>query len=129
MDAGKRMVNLFLAGSTLVTAIVFSKAFSMIFGMAGVRDAHLLGKQFTTTTLLAVFAALALLCWIVRHERYMPNLRESGEELSKVIWPSWEETKGHTRVTIIVTCIIALILWVFDQVFGNLTSMILGGKG
>jgi preprotein translocase subunit SecE len=32
-------------------------------------------------------------------------------------------------VTVIVTLIIALILWVFDQVFGHLTSMMLGGGG
>ena len=34
---------------------------------------------------------------------------------------------GDWRAGLVVTLIIALILWLFDQVFGNLTSMLLGG--
>ena len=126
MEASKRMVNLFLAASTLTAAVIFWKTFELVFLMVGVRNSHLLGKQFTSAHLLGAAAGVAMLFWITRHARYMPALRESGDELTKVTWPTWEETKNHTRVTIIVTLIIAFILWVFDQVFGNLTSMILG---
>ena len=127
MEASKRMVNLFLATSTLVAWVIFYKSFQLIFLTVGMRDAHLLGKQFTTTTLLGAAAAVVLLFWARRHATIMPTLHEVSDELSKVTWPTWDETKNHTRMTIIVTLIIALILWVFDQVFGNLTSMILGG--
>ncbi len=126
MEASKRMVNLFLAASTLVGWAVFYQAFKLVFLSAGIRDPHLLGKQFTLTTLLGAGLAVATLFWIRRHPVYMPALNEVGDELSKVTWPTWEETKNHTKVTIIVTLIIAFILWVFDQVFGNLTGMILG---
>ncbi len=126
METSKRMVNLFLVGSTLTAAVVFFKTFETVFLTVGMRNAHLLGKGFTTAHLLGAAAGLTLLFWATRHPTIMPTLREVGDELTKVTWPTWEETKNHTRVTIIVTLIISFILWVFDQVFGNLTSMILG---
>ncbi|MCA9626104.1 MAG: preprotein translocase subunit SecE [Myxococcales bacterium] len=127
MDASKRMVNLFFAASTLLAWVIMAKLFALIFATAGVRDAHILGKQFTSTTLLAAFGAVSLLVYTWRHERARPLVNEVADELVKVTWPTWEETKNNSKVTVVVTLIIALILWLFDQVFGNLTSMLLGG--
>lgn len=126
MDASKRLVNLFYAGSTLLAWVIFAKLFASVFTTFSVRDAHLLGRQFTTSTLLAAFSALALLFWAWRHPRYRPMTHETADELTKVTWPDWDDVKGHSKVTVVVTAIISLILWVFDQVFGNLTGWILG---
>lgn len=127
MDASKRLVNLFFAASTLIGVMIFSKLSAAIFATAGLRDHHLLGKQFTTTTLIGVATGFVMLLWAWRHARIRPVVNEVADELVKVVWPNWEETRNHTKITIVVTVIIACILWVFDQVFGNLTSMILGG--
>lgn len=127
MDASKRMVNLFYAGSTLVAWVIFAKSFGLIFGILGMRNAHLLGKDFTTTTLLGAGAAIALLFWSWRSVQVRPVVNEVADELVKVTWPTWDETKNNSRMTIVVTVIVAVILWVFDQVFGNLTNLILGG--
>lgn len=128
MDASKRMVNLFYAAATIITWVVLAKAFETAFAFFGARDAHLLGKGFTTTTLLAALAALSLLFWAWRHARLRPMSYEVADELLKVTWPTWEETRGHSKVVVIVTIIISFILWIFDQVFGHLTSLILGGS-
>lgn len=125
MDASKRMVNLFFVGATLLTWMTFSKFYASIFGMLKVRDAHLLGKGFTLTTGIAAATAIVLLVWIWKHPRYKTQIDEVGEELVKVTWPDWEETRNHSKVTIIVTVIIAAILWIFDQVFGNFTTYLL----
>ena len=53
---------------------------------------------------------------------------EVAEELVKVTWPTWDETKSNTRITIMVSVIVAIILGVFDLVFGTLTNYILGGS-
>ena len=129
MNASTKMVNLFFAGSTMLAWGIFAKTFALIFSMVGMRDAHLLGKGFTMTTLLGAVAALAALFYCWRHPRVRPVINEVGDELTKVIWPGWDETRSNTRVTVVVTLIIALILWVFDQVFGQLTSWMLGGGG
>ncbi len=127
MDRSKRMVNLFYAGSTLIAWAIFAKTFGLLFGVLGMRNAHLLGKDFTTTTLLGAGAAVALLFWSWRSVQVRPVVNEVADELSKVTWPTWEETKNNSKMTIVVTMIVAVILWVFDQVFGNLTNLILGG--
>lgn len=126
MDASKRLVNLFLAATTLTAWILFSKIYASIFMTAGIRDAHLVGRQFTTTTLIAAVTAVALLLWVMRHPRHKVALGEVGDELVQVTWPDREETVGHTKSTVVVTLIISFILWLFDQVFGNLTNWILG---
>lgn len=125
MDASKRMVNLFFAGATLLAWMTFSKFYQSIFGVLKVRDTHLLGKEFTLSTGIAAATALVLLVWVWKHPRLKPQLDEVGEELIKVTWPDWEETRNHSKITIIVTMIIAAILWIFDQVFGNLTERLL----
>lgn len=127
MDASKRLVNLFFGASTLLAWLVLGSVLSAVLGLVGFRDYHILGKQFTSSTLLGALAALALFAWAWRHPRLKPFVHEVADELVKVTWPTWEETRNQTRVTIVVTVIIAVILWVFDQVFGNLTSLILGG--
>ncbi|MCA9526940.1 MAG: preprotein translocase subunit SecE [Myxococcales bacterium] len=127
MDASKRLVNLFFAASTLIAWFIFAKLLASVFVMVGMRDHHLLGKQFTSSTLIGALAAVAALMWTWRHVRFRPLVNEVADELVKVTWPSWEETRNQTRITIVVSIVVALILWVFDQVFGNLTALILGG--
>ena len=127
MDNVKRMVNLFYAGCTLLAWGIFAKTFALVFATAGMHDKHLLGKQFTTTTLVGAVSAVAMLFWCMRHPAIRPMVNEVADELSKVIWPTREETQNNTKVTVVVTVIIALILWVFDQVFGHLTGLLLGG--
>ena len=127
MNASKRMVSLFFAGSTLLAWGIYAKTFALVFSMLSIRDAHLLGKGFTMTTLVGAFAALATLFYTWRHPKVRPTINEVADELTKVVWPTWKETKDNTRITIIVTAIIAMILGVFDQVFGHLTNLILSG--
>lgn len=127
MDASKRLVNLFFAASTLITYVVLSKLFASVLVTAGMRNTHILGKGFTMSNLLGAALAVALLFWAWRHARVRPMVQEVGDELVKVTWPDWDETRGQSKVVIIVTLIISAILWVFDQVFGNLTDLILGG--
>jgi preprotein translocase SecE subunit len=127
MNASKRMVSLFFASSTLLAWGIYAKTFELLFSTFGVRDSHLLGKGFTMTTLVGAAAALATLFYTWRHPTVRPTINEVADELTKVVWPTWEETRNNTRVTVIVTVIIAAILWVFDQVFGHLTNMILSG--
>ena len=121
----RRLVNLFYAGATLIAFVVFGKLFASVFRTIGMRDAHLLGREFTTSTLLGAVTAIALLFWAWRSAQVRPFVNEAGDELTKVTWPDWEETRDQSKVTIGITLIIATILWVFDQVFGNLTDLIL----
>ena len=127
MESSKRLVNLTYAGTTIVAWLVFSKLLLSIFTTMGVRNPHLLGKGFTLVDLIGAALSIGMLVWAWRHVRYRPLAEECADELTKVTWPTWDETKNNTRVTVVVTIIIAFILWIFDVVFFRLTDLILGG--
>jgi len=69
----------------------------------------------------AIGASLA--AW--NHRQGFSFSLEAVQETRKVVWPSNKETKDHTVVVIIVSLIIAMVLWGFDQVFKRLFSIIL----
>lgn len=128
MEASKRIVNATFVAGFFLARWLFSHVCEGVFGLLGIHDDHLLGKYFTTTTLVGLVMAVALLFWAWRHERIRPVSFEVADELTKVTWPSWKEIKTNTRITVVVTIVVAVVLWVFDLVFGNLTNLILGGS-
>ena len=128
MESSKRIVQGAYAAGTLIIWLLTVRIYASLFAVAGVHDPQLLGKDFTLSTLLAAATAVGTLLWTWRHERVRPLAHEVAEELVKVTWPTWDETKTNARVTIIVSVVVAVILGVFDLVFGNLTNMILGGS-
>ena len=46
-----------------------------------------------------------------------------NELLHKVTWPTWEELQNSSVVVAIASLIIALIIFVMDQVFSKLMSV------
>ena len=42
---------------------------------------------------------------------------EVRAELSKVTWPSWDDLRVSTHVTILMLAIMAVIIFAYDQVF------------
>lgn len=126
MDASKRLLNLFFIAGALLAWMVFAKLFGTVFQTFGVRDVAILGRTFTLSTVLGVAAAIALAFWVWQ-SRGRIFVQEATEELVRVTWPTWKETQRNTKVTVILSVVFAFILWVFDQIFGSLTRLILGG--
>jgi len=62
---------------------------------------------------------------VLRSPLYRSFIDEVGQELVKVSWPTFDESKRQTVITIIVTLIIAAILYEFDLTFGGLTDLLL----
>lgn len=44
--------------------------------------------------------------------------RGMKSELKKVVWPSWSQLLNNTIVVIVVSIVLALIIWAFDTVAG-----------
>lgn len=51
--------------------------------------------------------------------------QESKIEMSKVIWPTRQESLQTTLVVFLVTVIMAIILWGFDSILINIISFII----
>jgi len=45
-------------------------------------------------------------------------------ELKKVVWPTRKEVTGTTTAVLIVVFLVALILWMFDKIFGRLIAFL-----
>jgi preprotein translocase SecE subunit len=121
------MAGLFYVGLALVAIIIFSKTLSLLFGVFNVNDLQLVDRLLAVSDLFGAGVGLGLTFYLYRHSQFGPLVTEVTDETSKVTWPTWDETKSNTVVTVIVTVIIAAILWGFDQVFGRLTNYLLGG--
>jgi preprotein translocase subunit SecE len=79
---------------------------------------------------ITVFAGvLALTVGIVmyRNERIHGLANEVAAELKKVSWPSAKEVRAATIVVIVMSIISAVVLFVFDFAWSNLTELIYGG--
>jgi len=57
--------------------------------------------------------------------RVREYLKDVRAEFDKVSWPNWEELKGHTNVVLVVSLILALFVFVVDQVLNQLVRLLL----
>ena len=120
-----RYVNMAYVGMGLLAYVVLAELFAwtlMFFGSAA--NGQVIGHNFRVADLVGLAVAGGLVIWLKRDERVSTFSMEVGNELSKVTWPTWAETKLSTIVVIVTTIIIALILGTFDYVWAALTSLI-----
>ena len=70
--------------------------------------------------ILALIGAFAA----YRHPRASAFSNEVADELSKVVWPSREETWNQTLIVLAVSAIAAAIFFVFDATWSKLSDLI-----
>ena len=75
-------------------------------------------------TALAALAGVATAVVLWRHRTSREFADEAAAELSKVTWPSREETWSNTIVVIVTSAIAAVILFVFDAAWSWVTDLI-----
>ena len=75
-------------------------------------------------TALAALAGIATAVVLWRHRTSREFADEAAAELSKVTWPSREETWSNTIVVIVTSAIAAVILFVFDAAWSWVTDLI-----
>jgi preprotein translocase subunit SecE len=119
-----RYVNLSFVAIGLVLYVVLGELLSAtieIFGSSA--NFAILGSNFRLGHLLAMAAAIGIAIVLRKNERIHEFAMEVGQELSKVTWPTWKDTKRATVVVIITTLIIASILGLLDLVWGSVSRL------
>jgi preprotein translocase subunit SecE len=119
-----RYVNLSFVAIGLLLYVILSGLFSAVIELFGSSaNAQVLGSNFRVAHLIALVTATVVAIQLRRNERIHTWALEVGNELSKVTWPTWKETKKATWVVIITTLVIAAILGLLDWVFGSLSRI------
>jgi preprotein translocase subunit SecE len=122
---GSKLVLAFFLSSTLLVAIIYSKVLAAVMRLAGLTDTQMLGRDLTQSTMLALVFTVVTLLYTLKATSAKGFIDQVSEELVKVTWPTFDESKANTTNTIVVTLIIGAILFSFDTIFGGLTDLLL----
>ena len=120
-----RAVNLSFVATGILLWLISVDIYAFVFEFVGRRfDIQLIGQEFVLSDLLGIVTAVVGAAALKRHEKVNTLAHEIANELSKVTWPTWPETRSSTVVVIIVTLICALGFAFFDFIWSNLTGLI-----
>lgn len=122
MGSRNTFVALFFIATALLLTLVLDKTLEGLFAVLEVANSPLLGDRFTLTTALGLVVAAGIGLFVWSTPKTKAFIGESIDELSKVSWPEWAETKMNTVVVIVFSFVAAAILGVFDFVFSELTQ-------
>ena len=122
MRARSTLVGIFFILAALIAALVLSKALASLFAVLRVTDTAILGDRVTLSVLIGFLAALLVAAGLYMWPKTKNYTGAVADELNKVNWPSWSETKVNTLVVVVTSVIAALVLGVFDMTFGLLSD-------
>jgi preprotein translocase subunit SecE len=120
----KRIVAIFFFFAAIVVGIFLERVLAIAFSYARWSDVAVFGDDWTLTTVLgyAVAAIGAVVAW--RTPRIHAVSIQVAQELERVTWPSWRETRASTVAVIVFSFVAAALLGVFDLVWARLSSLV-----
>jgi len=120
----KRIVAIFYFFAAVVVGIFLEKILGLAFSYARWNDVAVLGDEWTLSTLLGygIAAVLAVLAW--RSPRINAVSMQVAQELERVSWPNLRETRASTVAVVVASFIAAMVLGVFDFVWGRLSALV-----
>lgn len=74
---------------------------------------------------MAIVAGLALIK-TSKGAAFLRLVKESRQEIRRVVWPTRQETTQTTLMVAVVVVVMGLILWGLDTALNSLVSMIIG---
>jgi len=119
-NAPNKPVHLMFLCGTVVAFYLCKWSIDWIWGYFGSPPSELV------QTLISAAFALTLGIGFYRRDKTFALANEIASELGKVTWPTAKEVRAATIVVVIITVIIALILFGFDIMWSNLTEIVYG---
>jgi len=94
---------------------------------------HFAGEVMTLIRVLGLLAALGVALAIVyqteRGRSMFSYMRETDVERRKVVWPNRQETLQTTLMVLVITVIVAILLFLMDTLFGWIVRRLIGVSG
>lgn len=101
----------------IVLALFFGHMFELALAALGVKNAQIVEglAELKLANLLGFGLAGALAAWAWTNPRVKALSNEVAEELMRVTWPSWDETRASTIAVVIASLVAAVILFGMDS--------------
>lgn len=111
----QRFVNIGIVLVAILTWVISAGLFGAIFDWISADfDRPLIGTEFTRSDLLGLICGVGTGVALKMNRAVNVWALEVANEIKKVTWPTWEETKLSTIVVIVTALIVATILALFD---------------
>jgi len=102
----------------------FEKIGQLVFSYARFNDATVLVEGWTLSTLIGFLVAAVVAVVVWRIPRTQTVSLEIALELKRVTWPSLRETRASTVAVVVASFIAAMVLGVFDFIWGRLSALV-----
>jgi preprotein translocase subunit SecE len=111
----------------LLTSMTLARGFEWLSIYLGFEDPAIFGiRQLPLTALFSYGISAAGIVFCLKNEAIAHWASEVVEELSKVVWPTREETGQATVVVVVTVIICSVFLGLFDAIWLWLTDRLLG---
>lgn len=112
------------AGNIVKWVIVFALLGSSIASFYMLENESVLIKVPATLALIVIAAFVAFKT--DEGDRFAVFAKESRTEVRKVVWPTRQEATRSTGIVILVTIVVAFMLWLIDTVLFKVVGLITG---
>ena len=121
---GRKVVSLLFLVTSILVGFIFREVFALIW--AALHVATPAGWILHPTDFLGGAVGFIVFVSLMRSVRAGTFLTEVLMELGRVVWPKRKETVLSTGVVSILVGICAVIMFVFDMMWGTLVSVFYG---
>lgn len=123
VEKPKRIVAIFYVLAAVALGVFLERVLQLVLNTAGVNDATVFSDWTISTVVgFAIAAVAAVVVWRIPKTQRVSL--EVALELGRVTWPNLRETRAATIAVIVASAVAAVILGVFDMIWGWLSSQI-----
>jgi preprotein translocase subunit SecE len=124
VPSNQRYVTFAYLAFAVLAALTLGRIFTSVASAGGLPDPPLLGNGLSAMHALGFVAGIGAAIALWKNAQAQSFTTEVVAELNKVTWPSKKETQTATGVVIMTTLLMSLIMLIYDQIWGHLTSII-----
>jgi len=109
--------------AAFLVIIVMSSAATSGFANAGIPDSRSWsGGMLTLSSLIAIISGIITFVGLIRNRKVMSFTDEVIGEVSRVTWPTREETVRASIIVVFTTLFVAALLAAYDYIWKNLAD-------
>ncbi|BDG06438.1 preprotein translocase subunit SecE [Anaeromyxobacter oryzae] len=123
VEQPRRIVAIFYVLAAIALGVFLERVLQLVFNAAGLNDRNVFSDWNVSTVVgFGIAAITAIVVWRIPKTQQVSL--EIALELRRVTWPSLRETRAATVAVIVASAVAALVLGLFDVVWGWLSAQL-----